>query len=154
MIRDEVSPEVIFRASQRQWWWQQDGASVHCTDTVIDFLDAMFWGWVITWRREHPMATYNPDLPPLSYYFWGLPNAEGWRQKPTTINAPKVVVEQVAASLCGEVDYVVMQNVKVCLHYEGQTLRICFRIFLIDLSCTKRQWICNLHVFVKMSCDD
>ena len=79
------------------------------------------------------MATYNPDLPPLSYYFWGLPNAEGWRQKPTTINAPKVVVEQVAASLCGEVDYVVMQNfqkwVKVCLHYEGRHFEYALEYF-------------------------
>jgi len=78
----EVLPEVRGRASQRRCWWQQDGAGVHCTDAVINFLNAKFHGRVITRRGEHPWPPFSPDLSPLDYYFWGFINAEVWRQNP------------------------------------------------------------------------
>ena len=35
----------------------------------------------------------------------------------------------------------------------GWTFPICFEMFVKDLSCTKRQWICDLYIFVKMNCE-
>ena len=37
MIRNCVWPEVRYRSSRRHFWWQQDGASAHCTAAVPSF---------------------------------------------------------------------------------------------------------------------
>ena len=123
MVRDEVWPEVRGRASQRGFWWQQDGASVHCTDDNLAFLEQRFRGRVISRRGEHPWPPYSPDLSPLDYYFWGYANAEVFRRKPTTIEQLKAIVEEVAANLSGEVLRAVMSNFRkrceICLQMEG-----------------------------------
>ena len=114
----EVLPEVRGRASQRRWWWQQDGAGVHCTDAVINFLNAKFHGRVITRRGEHPWPPFSPDLLLLDYYFWGFANAAVWRQKPM-----KAVLKEVAASLNVDVLRSVRSNFRkraeTCLTMEG-----------------------------------
>ena len=123
MIRDEVWPEVRNRAQRRLWWWMQDGASVHCTDDVIHFLEEKFRGRVITRRGEHPWPPYSPDLNPLDFYFWGFAMAEVFRQKPATIAELKQIVEDLARELSGEIIRTVMANFRrrceACLEADG-----------------------------------
>ena len=61
-IAKEVWPEVRGPASQRRWWWQQDGTGVHCTNTVINFLDAKFHSRVISDQTQGraSMAAFQP----------------------------------------------------------------------------------------------
>ena len=47
MEKEEMWPEVRGPASQRLWWWLQDGAGLHCTDAV-NFLNGKFHGRVIS----------------------------------------------------------------------------------------------------------
>ena len=123
MLRNEVWPEVRGRAGQRRWWWQQDGAALHCTEENLAFLVAKFRGRVISRRGENPWPPYSPDLSPLDYYFWGYANAEVFRQQPTTIPQLKAIVEEVAANLSGDVLRAVMANFRkrceVCLEFDG-----------------------------------
>ena len=62
MVKEEVGTEVRGRASQRRWWWQQDGTGVHCTDAVINFLDAKFRGRVISddMQGRASVAAFQP----------------------------------------------------------------------------------------------
>ena len=62
MVKEEVWPEVRGPASQRRWWWQQDGAGVHCTDAVNNFLNAKFHSWVISDHAQGKasVAAFHP----------------------------------------------------------------------------------------------
>ena len=94
MLEEEVWPEVMGRARRNGWWFQQDGASVHCTDAVLAFLNAKFGGRVVSRRGEHPWPPYSPDLNPLNFFLGvlygrGVPpeagddrGAEDHRQRP------------------------------------------------------------------------
>ena len=123
MLREEVWPEVRAVAGRRGWWWQQDGASVHCTEPVLDFLNEKFRGRVISRRAEHAWPPYSPDLNPLDFFFWGYAMAEVWRQKPKSIEELKQVVEHLARELSGEIIQRVMANFRkrceACLQASG-----------------------------------
>ena len=110
MLQREVWPEVAQRAGRARWWFQQDGASVHCTDDVLAFLNAKFCGRVISRCGEHEWTPYSPDLNPLDFFFWGHAMAEVFCQKPSTIEELKQVVEDMAANLSGEIIRKVMEN--------------------------------------------
>ena len=57
-----------------QLYWQQDGATVHCTDRNMRYLDNKFGDHVISRRalrgREWPPR--SPDLSPLDFFLWGF----------------------------------------------------------------------------------
>ena len=57
-----------------QLYWQQDGATVHCTDRNMRYLDNQFGDHVISRRalrgREWPPR--SPDLSPLDFFLWGF----------------------------------------------------------------------------------
>ena len=53
-LQDLVWPVVRGRATRRQpVWFQQDGASPHCTPEVLAFLSSKFGDRVIWRRTEH-----------------------------------------------------------------------------------------------------
>ena len=62
IAKEEVWPEVRGPASQRRWWWQQDGTGVHCTNAVINFLDAKFHSRVISDQTQGraSVAAFQP----------------------------------------------------------------------------------------------
>ena len=52
--------------------WQQDGASIHVTDEIMDFLDFYFANRVISRRRIRGILwpARSPDLNPCDYFLW------------------------------------------------------------------------------------
>ena len=67
MLKAEVWPEDDARAGRRLWWWKQDGATFHCTDEVLAFLE--FCLRVISQGGKHPWPPNLPDLNPLDFFF-------------------------------------------------------------------------------------
>ena len=123
MLKNEVWPEVRGLAGRRGWWWQQDGATVHCSDEVLAFLEEKFRGRVISRRGDNPWPPYSPDLNPLDFFFWGFCMAEVFRLKPATIEELKTVVEDLAAELSGDVIRGVMASFRrrceACIEADG-----------------------------------
>ena len=123
MLKNEVWPEVRGLAGRRGWWWQQDGAIVHCSDEVLAFLEEKFRGRVISRRGDNPWPPYSPDLNPLDFFFWGFCMAEVFRLKPATIEELKTVVEDLAAELSGDVIRGVMASFRrrceACIEADG-----------------------------------
>ena len=99
MVRNLVWPGVRYRSSRRSFWWQQDGATSHCTDVVLDFLHLKFGNRIISRRSEIPWPPYSPDLSPLDFFLWGWAESQVRRIKPTTIDAFKTAVEDVIGSV-------------------------------------------------------
>ena len=85
-------------ATRKQYWFQQDGASVHCTPEVLAFLASKFGARVISRNTEHSWPPYSPDLSPLDFSFWGQAMAHVVRCQPATIPELKQVVEDFASN--------------------------------------------------------
>ena len=69
ILPDVVWPKVRGQASRKQFWFQQDGATVHSTTQVRDWLKEKFDNRVISRFLDHPWPTRRPDLSPLDYWF-------------------------------------------------------------------------------------
>ena len=98
MLKEVVWPAIRGRATRREYWFQQDGASPHCTPEVLAFLSSKFGDRVISRRTEHFWPPYSPDLNPLDFSFWSQSMAHVVRCKPSTLEQLKQVVEDFAAN--------------------------------------------------------
>ena len=98
MLQGLVWPAVRASATRKQYWFQQDGASVHCTKEVLAFLASKFGARVISRNSEHNWPPYSPDLSPLDFSFWGQAMAHVVRCQPATIPELKQVVEDFASN--------------------------------------------------------
>ena len=63
---------------------------------VIVWLNAKFWGRVISRKAEVEWPPYSPDLNPLNYFIWSYAMNHVRRREPTTIDELKETVEDVA----------------------------------------------------------
>ena len=123
MIREEVWPEVRFRSSRRLFWWQQDGATSHTANVVLDFVKEKFRGRVISRRSEIGWPPYSPDLNPLDYFLWGYVESQVRRVKPATIDELKTAVEDVVRTVPEEMVRAAAANMRkrcrACLAASG-----------------------------------
>ena len=98
MLQTMVWPAIRGRATRREYWFQQDGASPHCTPEVLAFLASKFGDRVISRRTEHHWPPYSPDLSPLDFSFWSQAMAHVVRCEPSTLEQLKQVVEDFATN--------------------------------------------------------
>ena len=96
MIQQKVWPEIRHRAAQHQYWFQQDGATSHTANIVVNFLKTKFRHRVISRRADVDWLLYIPDMNPLDYHFWAYAMMHVRRVKPATIEELMHVVEDVA----------------------------------------------------------
>ena len=114
-------------------WFQQDGARVHTTNEVLDFLKGKFNGRVISNRLDFSWPAKSPDLNPLDYFFWGAAEADVNKKKPKTICDLKKVVEdyanQITRDTLHRVDDNFMERVKICFQEDGGHFEHLSKIF-------------------------
>ena len=114
-------------------------------------------GFMVGWSlggKNFPGPETAPDLSHLDYNFWCSANAEV-EAEPTDHRRPlssKSLLLSVVNSFARW--WKISKMGAMLPPLWGRTLGICLEVFIINLSCTKRQWICNMHVFVKMNCDN
>ena len=67
-------PFVSTVATRRGYWFQQDGARPHTTDTIWRWLASKFSPRVISKLTDRVWPPKSPDLSPLDYWlvFWHL----------------------------------------------------------------------------------
>ena len=99
MLKTKVWPAIRFRATIRNYWFMQDGASPHCTEEVLDFLSSKFGDRIISRKSTHPWPPYSPDLNPLDFSFWSQAMAHVVRCEPNTLEDLKTVMEDFAENL-------------------------------------------------------
>jgi hypothetical protein len=76
MLGDEMVPELVLIGEQPKWF-MQDGAPPHYATTVRHWLDDMFPHRWIGRRGPVEWAPGSPDLNPLDFAFWGIPEGTG-----------------------------------------------------------------------------
>ena len=82
MIKSHVRPTI---QGKKGLWFQQDGARVHTTNEVLDFLKGKLNGRVISNCLDFRWPVKSPDLNPLDYFFWGTAEAEVNKKRLKTI---------------------------------------------------------------------
>ena len=94
MFNEHVYPCIKTKDIWRRWWFQQDGATPHCTNANIEMLNDKFKGRVISRRAEVVWPSCSPDLNPLDYWFWGYCMNKISREKPETMQEVCEIVER------------------------------------------------------------
>ena len=100
------------------YWFQQDGAAVHITNGVREWLNNTFHGRVISRMMEHLWPAKSPDLFPFDYWFWNVAMTGVRRAPPRDIGQLKTTVNAFAESL----DYA---DVEKCVRHIRDRARAC-----------------------------
>ena len=123
LLNEVVWPTFRSSATRKRYWWMQDGAPVHCTTEVKDFLVDKFSDRVISRGTEIGWPANSPDLNPLDFYFWALAQREVYATKPSTISEVIDVVKQFASESSEEVlknvALDVLERARLCLEVNG-----------------------------------
>ena len=112
MLETMVWPAIRSRATRDQYWFMQDGASPHCTASVLDFLKSKFGDRIISRKTEHFWPPYSPDLNPLDFSFWSQAMAHVYRCKPDTLENLKEGVDNFAVNFDPEKALKMARNVR------------------------------------------
>ena len=67
-------------------WFQQDGATCHTAEAILDGMRPVFEDRIISRRADVVWAPRNCDLSPLDYYLWGAVKDKCYANKPNTID--------------------------------------------------------------------
>ena len=70
MLKNVVWSKIHFYVGRHKLFFQQDGARIHTTPDVRDWLTDKFQGRVIRNLMVIPWPARSPDLSPLDYWFW------------------------------------------------------------------------------------
>jgi len=72
MLRNEIFPAIrrIVGDNLAHTWFQQDGAGLHYSRDVRNFLDTKFPNRWIGRRGEIEWLLRSPDLSPFDYFLW------------------------------------------------------------------------------------
>ena len=97
-------------------WFQQDGATCHIAEAILDILRPVFEDRIVSRRADVVWAPRSCDLTPLDYYLWGVVKDKCYADKPETIDALKVNTREAI----GEIQLHTIENVlKICTDSVG-----------------------------------
>ena len=66
-LNEKIIPQMKKMKNFDKFWWQQDGASCHCSDRSLDFLRQHFGERIISRRADVIWPSSSPDHNPLDY---------------------------------------------------------------------------------------
>ena len=102
VLEENLWPAVRDEANEKQYYYQQDGATPHCSNKCMQFQQEKFPGRVISRRSDQPWPAHSPDLSPLDYWLWGEMQSIVYSKGPQTIEQLKQVVNEAASQVTEE----------------------------------------------------
>ena len=70
-------------------WFEQDGATCHTAEVILNVLRSVFEDRIISRRADVVWPPRSYDLTPLDYYLWSAFKDKCYANKPATIDALK-----------------------------------------------------------------
>ena len=89
-------------------WFQQDVATCHKAEAILDVMRSVFEYRIISRRADVVWPPRSCDLKPLDYYLWGAVKDKCYTDKPETIDALKDNIREAI----GEIQ---LQTIEICL---------------------------------------
>ena len=102
MLKKKLWPAIRSDPLVSEYYYQQDGATPHCTRDCLEFLKEKFNGRVISRGTENPWPAHSPDLSPLDYWFWGQMQQIVYEKKPVDLEDMKKIVNNAAHRITTE----------------------------------------------------
>lgn len=104
-ILTEAFNEAEAKTLTGDHYWQQDGASCHCTQENLEFIRSVFGDRVIS--RRYPeifdsgiaWPARSPDLSPCDFFLWGNCKDKVYRDRPKTLEELKRKIERVMSEI-------------------------------------------------------
>lgn len=87
------------RIGLKKMLFQQDGATAHTANAVMDFLRMKFAGRVISRNGDIAWPARSPDLSVCDFFLWGYLKSKVYANKPRTLEDLKEAIRQVVASI-------------------------------------------------------
>lgn len=106
-------------------WFQQDGASIHSTINVRNYLGNLFRGKWIGRYSQYPWPARSPDITPLDFFLWGYLKNKVYHRRPFQ-NIDHL--ENTIRDICLEIPPRILRNVTkefcnrtiICMEREGR----------------------------------
>ena len=70
-------------------WFQQEGATCHTAEAILDVLGNVFEDRIISRKADVAWPPRSCELTPLDYYVWGVVKDKYYADKPQAIDALK-----------------------------------------------------------------
>ena len=102
MLKSVLWPAVRGVSSRRSYYFQQDGATAHTTNMVLEWLKNKFGDRVISRNTAQPWPAKSPDMSPLDFWFWSVCLTELRRSPPNSLEELKNTVNDFADRLTRE----------------------------------------------------
>ena len=114
------------RAQRGVQWLQQDGATPHCSNVTLSWIETRFSDRVISRRCDNDWAPHSPDLNPLDFHLWGFLKDRVYENNPKTIRNLKNAIENKIQSIphdqCKRVIDHFKKRIDVCIQRGGRHL--------------------------------
>lgn len=123
MLQEKMWPDLQTRRDLRRVWFMQDGAPVHTTPNVLNWLNDRFHGQVISNKSSVVWPPQSPDLNPCDFWFWGYAEFIVWKECPMSLQSLVDTVEVFSTVL--EKDDIlkatgsINRRIEKCLEMEG-----------------------------------
>lgn len=127
LLRDSIMPAIYAKMSEAEvresFWWQQDGAGVHCSPQPLQYLHSIFTeDRILSRRSRRAWPARSPDLNPLDYSFWSLLRKEVSEVNPTNIREIKKALYDGCMLLEGKVQRIIADlpvRLRACFENQG-----------------------------------
>lgn len=101
-LSTEIANEIdnMSLAERSKLWFQHDGASIHCTVEVRNYLDDLCRGKWIGRYSQYPWPARSPDLTPLDFFLWGYLKQKVYQKRPfQNINHLERTIREVCSDM-------------------------------------------------------
>lgn len=90
------------RLGMKNILFQQDGATAHTANRVMDYLRRKFRGRVISRHGDIAWPARSPDLSVCDFFLWGYLKSKVYANKPRTLEDLKEAIKEVIGSITNE----------------------------------------------------
>lgn len=127
MIREFFGPALHeIDGFNDEWWFQQDGATSHTSNTALEAVRELFPNKLISRRGDINWPPRSPDLAPNDYFLWGYLKSRVYNNAPANLiqlkNRIREEIEAITPELCTRVMENLRHRLEECQRRDGRHL--------------------------------
>jgi Helix-turn-helix domain (DUF4817) len=111
MLNDFFFPRLrALRIPLATTWFQQDGATAHCSNETLQLLQTKFGDRIISRRTQQPWPPRSPDLSACDFFLWGYLKSKVYVNAPNSLQDLRRNIEREIRGISRETRQKVMSN--------------------------------------------
>ena len=111
MLNDFFFPRLrALRIPLATTWFQQDGATAHCSNETLQLLQTKFGDRIISRRTQQPWPPRSPDLSACDFFLWGYLKSKVYVNAPNSLQDLRRNIERKIQKISRKTQQKVMSN--------------------------------------------